>query len=344
MTDQPPKPTRIYEYWVRRNQLLLQGHRFLRPEPTFGIMLLYDLKFEAAARMNGEIAEVELSEGALVCLLMFFAAALSHPQCFRDIGDPSLETEDQPEFSELSAHWGDLLVNRWRETTDVPLPKCPVRRAYVMHLTEIALDNVVHHELVHVFHGHAGLLQDIESKGLPALTETERRTLEWDADVCGVAWALGLQLELVRRQLANPGIAITLCGSPVAAVRDVVIAMSTVLVLQQACIRLRTQDPPHLMVRERGAAMLNQLAERASGWKIEEQEAARDLVVRASASVEKAYRYVTGREPDIDSVLEGARSVAEYTPVLLETWANLAPRLEPFAYVKLPPVQPPPYG
>lgn len=344
VTTELPEGPRIFEYWTRRREGLLQRYRFRGPRPSLAVMFMNDPAFGGNSKFNGTIAEIELREGTLLCLVMFFAAALSHPQCFRDIGEPTVETEERPEFEELSAHQGDLLVNRWRETTDIPLPKCPVRRDYVFHLTDLALDTVMHHEMVHIFHGHAGLIQDVESSGAAALTDVERKTLEWDADICGVSKTLARQLTVTRHQLENPGSELTSCKSLSDAVRDVVIAFSAIVVLHQAHIRLRVEDPTHMTIRERAAAMICQVRERATVWAVGDEETIQDLVMATSASVERAYRCVTGREPDIDSVFAGLYSFLAYMPTLLETWGNLVARLEPFACVNLPPVQPPPPG
>ena len=125
------------------------------------------------------------------------------------VGDPTLERGDLP-FLEIKPHIDATL----ELLPDFGIPRCPVRRSYILHLIDLSLDFLLAHELGHIVSGHLDYSDDSSASTFDELSVNNRtdgqdpmikKTLEMDADSWATEMFLTSELSKVRYQPVKGG-------------------------------------------------------------------------------------------------------------------------------------------
>lgn len=178
------------------------GLKFDRVPPKIYFDYLASAELNAvAAKYSSDIYFIGLYHGTLMIISDLFFNLLSRPNVLTHIGDPGKEVENIASYPFHITDYTTLLFEMGgRQST---IPNCPVRRLYAYHLTYMACDFVIYHELGHILYGHVDYVKKLTS--CSSLTEQAtpdgkieiliRQILEADADISsvnqGVASMLG---------------------------------------------------------------------------------------------------------------------------------------------------------
>lgn len=169
-----------------------------------------DYSFNAIAIGINQNHFIGINRGTIATLSLVFNRLLADRNVLEFIGDPSKEKEDLPLLENISR---DFIV-----TTEIlPLflpPQCPVRMVFSNHMTKMAIDFILAHEIGHIISGHVAFSQSKfgltnDELSLIANSEIEnklaRKTMEMDADSWATTILLSSELNRVVGKNQLPG-------------------------------------------------------------------------------------------------------------------------------------------
>ena len=166
-----------------------------------------DYGFNAFATGRNHNYFIGINRGTVATLSLIFDRLLADKEVLKYIGDIEKETDDLPLLN---------ITANYQATTDMLLqfspPQCPVRFAFSYHMTRMACDFILAHEIGHIISGHLSFGQNqsngILDESLSMIDESQveknmlSKTMEMDADT----WATTILLtsEINRIVEKNP--------------------------------------------------------------------------------------------------------------------------------------------
>jgi hypothetical protein len=182
-------------------QRVLNALRDLYPQSLFdqlrdckGRKIRREFALYSATDINAFVARhkdtyvLGLCAGLCRALRSIAYALLSHPNMFRDVGDPSKEQHEDIGLQFLFARW---------PAAELPVrPRCSSRALYAEAMISAMIYYVMHHEFLHMYYGHVDffgrgrvlpiILESAGKNNLTSKSDVYRHISEIEAD--GGAW------------------------------------------------------------------------------------------------------------------------------------------------------------
>jgi len=333
----------VYEVCLQRTLRLFE---IALPKPWPNVFFVDDPMLQAFAFVREGASFIGIHHGLLSIVRDTFHRMLARPDTFPTIGNPAMEVDSgfaaPPTMDERDMAYGrppELWVVRAKDGE---------RLEYAELLFHIAFDFIMWHEAAHIYNGHYDLKQSIggESKWFEiALEEHDRRgalplvqqqMLELDADSFGVMLTLKLAVNQNRAPPDRLERAIITWGTAIHTLFH--IFYGTHVDVSHGNRTDKSHLPPHLRV-------WHAMATAVSGAPIWFGAGADDLVARLGnefiGRVEAAYAKISGRDVNL-SGLAAARELSDSLGLARfhDAWAELYPRLQQFARIRLVPPDP----
>jgi len=153
---------------------------------------------------------IGINRGTIATLSLIFDRLLADKEVLKLFGDVTKEKDDLPLFDNVKISY---------EATTKMLPQfsppqCPVRFAFSKHMTRMAFDFILAHEIGHIISGHISLSQIKHNMLMDEISMVDdaevvkkmmKKTLEMDADIWATTILLSSEINRITGRSPLPG-------------------------------------------------------------------------------------------------------------------------------------------
>lgn len=319
--------------------------------PDIYVGLVNDSKFYVATRKFDDQYFIAFSVGAMEILFHVFHHMMANAKVLTKFGDPSKEDTS---IGFLSAEIFDSTVLYEQSDGFIKLPKDPTRGNLAFLLLINALSFLLMHEWGHIANGHLDF--KIFMRGVPSISETVKdvdcqgfscmdlQTLEMDADSVALNQTFGNLITYhVGMQPVNPAFRSFFEDFETAVfllyfAAHVLLRCHAITVPKVGDLTKLSHPPAGLRMFQLGASIITKFDSILNRKDIPDfAMRLESMAVEAEAAVNLISKEILGPKAYVNSIrLPFQKHSVDY----MLHWKNLRPRLEPFSFLELAPIQP----
>lgn len=352
-TDLNPELKEFYEYFkIRAQESIHSIYKQLSGISDISFDIIEDYSFNAFATGVGNFYFIGINRGTIATLALVFDRYFADRALFPFIGNIENESSDLPIIKNIALNY-EYTVD---ELPYFEPPQDPTRNAVAKHLTKLAIDFILAHEIAHIILGHVDYLNSEYNIILDELSHSEtdqtknkktRKSLEMDAD----AWATTILLSSEMRRVIGklpiqgkewketynrPGIVITYFT----------FAIATIFRIygDQRLDNSKFENETYPQPRLRYVISMLQIAIDPDFLKLNEKmkfdldKNGVPITVAAGFNIiEDAFNYITGKKPSTLSIIDAWGAIG-FTQLntLIDYWNfEIKEKLEKYSYIKL---------
>ncbi|MBN8695732.1 MAG: hypothetical protein J0L87_04310 [Bacteroidetes bacterium] len=328
-----------------------QHTSLVKDPPVIYFDFIYNTKLNAVATITKEkVYLIGVNSGTIIILNDLFLRMMSYPTLVKQVGDPSVETQQNPTLEKYYFDATKLVSSKDSDFNyyEIAQPIDKVRQEYADHLIEIAIDFLVAHELTHIINGHVDYKfhlfgisffdeQNVEVKDHDEILTIQ--TLEMDADAMATSKGLG---NAYRRFTGGQSVSEErkiFYSNFTDVIFNWVLSVSTLIRIMVESSNYKDSDTnskthPHPGVRY--GMLLTTVDEYMKKYCPKEYESFPQATYgQLTTAVEDTYVCITGNKINAKEYLQAIKKGKEYVPAVLEKWGKIRNDLMQLAYVKL---------
>jgi hypothetical protein len=335
--------------------LNLQRSNPALPTPYVSIINSYEVN--AIVRKEGDIYFIGLFYGTLLLLYEIFRRMLANPNVLVEAGESAKEQLSKKILNAQYTNFEHFFNAVMPAKGSMPID--PVRAELANYLASEAIMFLLLHEYGHIVNGHVDALNSLQPKKsfeeqlaniLSTNSEVEishimfRQTCEYDAD----AWANNILLQFIKARVSGAAIVSTLIQFVRESHEAAIYYYNFAIYVYWRLFGMEYENGRNLLHSTHPPSGIRQHFIMALIHTIFESygiEYANKIGMQCSSSLfeaEKAFNEISERgfNPLGITTTYKQKAHTDHIEILSDNWTNVRPILEPYAYVKLAPIQP----